>query len=74
MVAGLPARRTPYDFSFPLALTVAAQHYLLGRSWDEIARAGGREMLVDHVHLSDRGGTIVTDLVGRWLANEPGGA
>jgi lysophospholipase L1-like esterase len=62
---------TPYDFSFPLALAVAAQHYLLGRSWDEIAQAGGREMLVDHVHLSDRGGAIVTDLVGRWLTNRP---
>jgi lysophospholipase L1-like esterase len=64
---------TPYDFSFPLALSVAAQHYLLGRSWDEIAHAGGRELLVDHVHLSDRGGTIVADLVGQWLADRPQG-
>ncbi|KAB8193462.1 hypothetical protein FH608_019675 [Nonomuraea phyllanthi] len=47
----------------------AAQHYLLGRSWDEIARAGGRDLLVDHIHLSDRGGAIVADLVGRWLAD-----
>ncbi|MFB4281952.1 SGNH/GDSL hydrolase family protein [Nonomuraea sp. MTCD27] len=60
--------RMPYDFSFPLALAVAAQHYLLGRSWDEIARAGGRALLVDHVHLSDRGGALVADLVGGWLA------
>ncbi|MCG5217027.1 GDSL-type esterase/lipase family protein [Streptosporangium soli] len=59
--------RTPYDFSFPLALAVAARHYLLGRSWDEIAQAGGRELLVDHVHLSDRGGKIVEDLVSQWL-------
>lgn len=63
--------RTPYDFGFPLALAAAAQHYLLGRSWDEIAQAGGRELLVDHIHLSDRGGAIVADLVGRWLADRP---
>jgi hypothetical protein len=43
-------------------------HYLLGRSWDEVARGGGRELLVDHVHLSDRGGALVTDLTARWLA------
>ncbi|MEQ4716614.1 GDSL-type esterase/lipase family protein [Nonomuraea sp. B19D2] len=61
--------RMPYDFSFPLALAVAAQHYLLGRSWDEIAHDGGRELLVDHVHLSDRGGAIVADLVGQWLTS-----
>ncbi|UBU13562.1 SGNH/GDSL hydrolase family protein [Nonomuraea gerenzanensis] len=59
--------RSPYGFSFPLAFTVAAQHYLLRRSWDEIADAGGRELLVDHVHLTDRGGAIVTELAGGWL-------
>lgn len=59
--------RPPYDFGFPLALAAAAQHHLLGRSWDEIAQAGGRELLVDHVHLTDRGGAMVTDLVSQWL-------
>ncbi|MCF6471917.1 hypothetical protein FAF44_26515 [Nonomuraea sp. MG754425] len=59
--------RTSYGFSFPLAFTVAAEHYLLRRTWDEIARAGGRELLVDHLHLTDRGGAIVTDLSTRWL-------
>ncbi|TYB51796.1 hypothetical protein FXF51_52610 [Nonomuraea sp. PA05] len=59
--------RTSYGFSFPLAFTVAAQHYLLRRTWDEIAQAGGRELLVDHVHLTDRGGAIVTELASGWL-------
>ncbi|GAA2208483.1 hypothetical protein GCM10009850_039410 [Nonomuraea monospora] len=59
--------RTSYGFSFPLAFTVAAQHYLLRRTWDEIARSGGRELLVDHVHLTDRGGAIVTELASGWL-------
>ncbi|SEG77672.1 Lysophospholipase L1 [Nonomuraea solani] len=59
--------RTAYDFSFPLAFEAAAQHYLFQRGWDEIARSGGRELLVDHVHLADRGGAIVADLTTDWL-------
>ncbi|MFC5823313.1 SGNH/GDSL hydrolase family protein [Nonomuraea insulae] len=60
--------RTAYGFSFPLAFGAAVQHYLLRRSWDEIARRGGRELLVDHVHLTDRGGAILADLTTSWLS------
>ncbi|GAB3837834.1 hypothetical protein GCM10029963_03230 [Micromonospora andamanensis] len=59
----------PYDFSFPLAFGAATQHYLFGRSWDEVARSGGRELHVDHVHLNDRGGAIITELAAQWLAS-----
>ncbi|AQZ67718.1 unnamed protein product [[Actinomadura] parvosata subsp. kistnae] len=59
--------RTSYAFSFPLAFTAAAQHYLLRRTWDEIARSGGRELLVDHIHLTDRAAALVTKLTGDWL-------
>jgi acyl-CoA thioesterase-1 len=58
----------PYDFSFLVAFGAATQHYLFGQSWDEVARNGGRELLVDHIHLSDRGGAIVTELVAQWLS------
>jgi lysophospholipase L1-like esterase len=63
---------TPYDFSFARAYGAAAEHYLLRRSWDEVARGNDLELLVDHIHLSDRGGAIVTDLTARWLATSPG--
>ncbi|MET8863952.1 GDSL-type esterase/lipase family protein [Nonomuraea sp. NPDC004580] len=63
--------RTPYAFSFPLALTVAAQHHLLRRSWDEIAASGGRMLLVDHIHLTDRAASMVTDLTAAWLTGKP---
>lgn len=59
---------TPYDFSFALAYGAAAEHYLLRRSWDEVARGNGLELLVDHIHLSDRGGAIVTGLAAQWLS------
>ncbi|NYI05736.1 SGNH/GDSL hydrolase family protein [Allostreptomyces psammosilenae] len=63
---------TPYAFSFPLAYVAATKHYLLGRSWDEVARSHRLELLVDHLHLSDRGGAIVTDLTAQWLSTGDG--
>ncbi|MEV2240350.1 GDSL-type esterase/lipase family protein [Micromonospora sp. NPDC049891] len=59
----------PYDFSFPLAFGAATQHYLFGRSWDQVARDGGRELHVDHIHLNDRGGAVITELAAQWLAS-----
>ncbi|MEU1984859.1 GDSL-type esterase/lipase family protein [Nocardia sp. NPDC019395] len=59
--------RTNFDFSFPLAFRAATEHYLFRRSWDQIAHSQNREFLVDHIHLDDRGGAIVTDLAARWL-------
>lgn len=58
----------PYDFSFPLAFGAATQHYLFGRTWDEVAHHGGRELHVDHLHLNDRGGAMITELAAQWLA------
>ncbi|MDA3646690.1 GDSL-type esterase/lipase family protein [Saccharopolyspora indica] len=57
-----------YDFSFPLALSAAIQHYAFGRSWDDIADSDGRELLVDHIHLSDRGAAVITELAAGWLS------
>ncbi|MDG4797588.1 GDSL-type esterase/lipase family protein [Micromonospora sp. WMMD1082] len=58
-----------YDFSFPLAFYVAFERYVLRNSWDEIADGNGLRVLTDHVHLSDRGGTVVADLVAGWLGS-----
>jgi lysophospholipase L1-like esterase len=58
----------PYDFGFGYAYTAAARHYLLGQSWDQVARSRGLHLLVDHIHLSDRGGEIITALVAEWLS------
>jgi lysophospholipase L1-like esterase len=62
------ADRPAYDFGFTTAYLAGVRHYLFGRSWDDVARAGGLELFVDHIHLSDQGGAIVTDLAARWLA------
>ncbi|QFU88436.1 GDSL-type esterase/lipase family protein [Amycolatopsis sp. YIM 10] len=63
--------RRPYDFSFPLALSAATRHYVLGQSWDDIARGGGRALLIDHIHLNDRGAARLADVAAEWLTATP---
>ncbi|MGV9294030.1 SGNH/GDSL hydrolase family protein [Amycolatopsis sp. NPDC003676] len=63
--------RQPYGFTFPLALSAATRHYVFGQSWDDIASNGGRELLIDHIHLSDRGAAQITELVANWLTPTP---
>jgi lysophospholipase L1-like esterase len=57
----------PYDFSFGRSYGAALDHYVFGKSWDEIADGNGLRVLTDHVHLSDRGGAVVAELVADWL-------
>lgn len=64
--------RPAYDFGFTTAYVAATKHYLLGYSWDEVASDNGLELLVDHIHLSDRGGVLVTDLATQWLSSAEG--
>ncbi|MEU4765160.1 GDSL-type esterase/lipase family protein [Actinosynnema sp. NPDC023794] len=64
---------TPFGFDFGVAYLAAAEHHLLGHEWDEVARGNGLRLLVDHVHLSDRGGAIVADLVDGWLSTPDSG-
>ncbi|MEU2393402.1 SGNH/GDSL hydrolase family protein [Streptomyces sp. NPDC007369] len=65
-------RGPTYDFGFTTACLAAARHYLFGNSWDEVARGNGLELFVDHIHLSDRGGAILSDLTARWLPSARG--
>jgi lysophospholipase L1-like esterase len=44
-------------------VSAGALHYLLGVSWDRIAARRGLALTVDLVHLNDRAGTVVADLV-----------
>ncbi|MFF0745001.1 SGNH/GDSL hydrolase family protein [Streptomyces sp. NPDC004111] len=62
--------RPAYNFSFPTSYLAATKHYLLGHSWDDVAQRNGLELLVDHIHLSDRGGAIVTELATDWLSGD----
>jgi lysophospholipase L1-like esterase len=43
------------------------RHYLLGQDWNTISRANGFLLLVDFIHLNERGGHMVADLADDFL-------
>jgi lysophospholipase L1-like esterase len=58
----------PYDYvpgarSQIRMVSAGALHFLLGMSWDRIAARRGLTLTIDLVHLNDRAGTVVADLV-----------
>ncbi|WP_433242762.1 SGNH/GDSL hydrolase family protein [Streptosporangium sp. CA-135522] len=68
---GPGATASQFAFGFGLAFRVAVRHYLFRRSLDDITRGNGLTMLTDHLHLSDRAGMVVADLVANWLCRVP---
>lgn len=59
--------------SLRLVMTSVARRYLLGWGWDRIAERNGMRMLTDMIHLSERGGCRLADLVEAALRSEDGG-
>ncbi|MEV0647981.1 GDSL-type esterase/lipase family protein [Phytomonospora sp. NPDC050363] len=57
----------PSDFSLGSAALAGLRHYYLGQNWDEIGRSNGYRVLVDGVHLNDRGAAVAADLAENWL-------
>jgi len=49
-----------------------ALHYLAGMSWDQIAARRGMSATVDLVHLNDRAGAVVAELVEGFARKEQG--
>ncbi|WP_370246843.1 SGNH/GDSL hydrolase family protein [Nocardioides sp.] len=72
LVALLPAQARPpaYEGSVPAIMTAVAQHLLLRRSWDAIARRRGLTLLTDHLHLGDTAAAVIADLVGGFALGD----
>lgn len=47
--------------------TAVLQHYLLHRSWDEISRLRGLQLLTDNVHINDTAAQLVAQTVQPFL-------
>lgn len=47
--------------------TAVLQHYLLRRSWDEISRLRGLQLLTDNVHINDTAAQLVAQTVQPFL-------
>lgn len=65
--------KVPRDFTaFKLNLGSALiksgfKKYILRRSWDEISAGNGFSVLTDGIHINDKGGNIVSDLIEEWI-------
>ena len=61
--------RTPPPYTADIAAIVRASlsHGLLRRSWDEISRRNGLEVLTDQVHVNDRAGAVIADSVSDFV-------
>ena len=53
----------PYEGQRGPIMRAAARHLLLRRSWGSISRRNGLALVTDHIHLNDRLGDVVADLI-----------
>ena len=61
--------RTPPLYSADISLIVKSSlaHRILRRSWNDISRGNGLEVLTDQVHLNDRGGAVIAEAVSTFV-------
>ena len=51
-------------------VTAGVLHYILAMSWDRIADRRGMALTIDLVHLNDRAGAVVANLVEGFALEE----
>ncbi len=56
-----------YDKGSFLMIKGVATHYLTGRSWDKISKSIGHLLHSDFVHLNDKGGKMVANLIENFI-------
>jgi acyl-CoA thioesterase-1 len=68
--------KTPVDTSaFKLRLATALlksafQKFVLRRDWDAISARHGYRVLTDGIHINDKAGNILADLIQQWLVDQ----
>lgn len=57
-----------YNYEKKLGLMIKGilTHYL-GRSWQHIAKKNGLQLLTDHIHLSEKGASMVSDFIEEFI-------
>ena len=59
---------TPLELNLATALIKSAfQKYFLRRDWDAISAGNGYSILTDGIHINDKAGNILADLIQQWL-------
>lgn len=58
------------EFKLNLATVLiksAFQKYILRKGWNAISANNGFSILIDGIHINDKGGSILADLIHEWL-------
>ena len=64
----IPVDTSQFKLNLASALIKSAfQKYILRRSWDKISNRNGFTILTDGIHLNDKSGNILADLIKEWL-------
>ena len=63
-------KRPSVDYIFLYSALIPSLHFLSGMTWKRLGDFLGYELFSDTVHLNERGGEIITDLVVEWLFEE----
>jgi lysophospholipase L1-like esterase len=63
-----PADTSAFKLSLASALIKSAfQKYILRRDWNAISASNGYSILTDGIHINDKAGGILADLIREWL-------
>jgi acyl-CoA thioesterase-1 len=63
-----PLDTSDFKLSLATALLKAEFHkYILRKDWNAIGENNGFSMLTDGIHLNDKAGNILADLIQEWL-------
>lgn len=57
------ANPPPYEGKIDLMTRGMFQHHVLRKSWNDISRENGFEVLTDHIHLNTKAAKIISDLI-----------
>jgi acyl-CoA thioesterase I len=68
LIDRIPVDTSAFKVSLATALIKSAfQKYVLRKDWDAISASNGYSVLTDGIHINDKAGNILADLIQQWL-------
>ena len=68
LIDKIPGDTSAFKLSLATALIKSSfQKYILRKDWDAISASSGYSILTDGIHINDKAGNILADLIQQWL-------
>lgn len=71
VIRSSPRPPPAFKLSLQLSLGAAIKHYVLRRDWNSISDDAGFTVLIDNIHLNDRGAEVAARLIASFVAAGP---